>query len=58
MVYGRNAPGNDIVQQTVGKTFERVVAPVDKVSGDEGRTYQTPSLNEVKQLATTKVKPQ
>jgi hypothetical protein len=58
MVYGRNAPGSDLVQQTNGKVTERVVASVDRVSGDQGRTYQIPTLNEVKHLAKTKVRPQ
>jgi hypothetical protein len=55
MVYGRNAPGRDLVQLSNGTASERVVALVDQVNGDGGRTFQIPSLNEVKQLAKTKV---
>jgi hypothetical protein len=58
MVYGRNVPGSDLINHSDDKTLERVVALVDQVNGDEGRAYQIPKLDEVKQFAKTKVKPQ
>lgn len=57
MVYGRNAPGVDLVQPPEGiTTLQRTVATIDRVNGDQGRNYQIPSLDEVKKAANAKTK--
>jgi hypothetical protein len=57
MVYGRNAPGDNLVQPPINlTTLQRTVATIDRVNGDQGRNYQVPGLDEVKQLAKAKTR--
>jgi hypothetical protein len=57
MVYGRNAPGVDLVEPPEGITkLQRTLATIDRVNGDQGRNYQIPSLDEVKKVANAKTK--
>ncbi len=57
MVYGRSAPGDEIVRLPQGATaLDRTVAILDQVKGDQGRDYRVPSLDEVKQAAANKIR--
>jgi len=56
MVYGRSAPGEDIIKSSATvPMLERAVAVTDQVKGDQGHKQRVPTLAEVKRVAAARI---